>query len=125
MAVRSRSANELGDVLSAQGKLAELLKPISAGTKIALSSPPDPGNAEWQRDLSVSWESSATCVGPRATYRAPQAFTEAKNIADKLAAADPGNAEWQRDLSVSWTARPCAGPREIWPAPSRPIPRQY
>ena len=31
-----------------------------------------------------------------------QAFTEGKNIADKLAAADPGNAQWQRDLSVSW-----------------------
>ena len=30
-----------------------------------------------------------------------QAFTESKNIADKLAAADPGNAEWQRDLIVS------------------------
>ena len=31
-----------------------------------------------------------------------QAYTESKNIRDKLAAADPGNAGWQRDLSVSW-----------------------
>ena len=31
-----------------------------------------------------------------------QAFTEGKDIRDRLAAADPGNAQWQRDLSVSW-----------------------
>ncbi|MFL5331968.1 MAG: hypothetical protein ACJ8H8_02045, partial [Geminicoccaceae bacterium] len=30
------------------------------------------------------------------------AYTAAKDIRDKLAAADPGNAEWQRDLSISW-----------------------
>ena len=30
-----------------------------------------------------------------------QAYTEAMNIADRLAAADPGNAQWQRDLIVS------------------------
>jgi tetratricopeptide (TPR) repeat protein len=31
------------------------------------------------------------------------AYTESKNIADKLATADPSNVEWRRDLSVSWS----------------------
>ncbi len=59
----------------------------------------DPANAEWQRDLSVSWDRLGDVARPRATCRAPsRPSPQSKNIADTLAAADPGNAEWQRDL---------------------------
>ena len=63
----------------------------------------DPGNAEWQRDLSVSWsklgdvrQAQGDLAGALAAYEAGLA------IAERLASSDPGNAGWQRDLSVSW-----------------------
>jgi tetratricopeptide (TPR) repeat protein len=63
----------------------------------------DPGNAGWQRDLSVSHEKIGDVLvaeGQReaalASYRASHAIFEA------LARQDPGNAEWQRDLIVSF-----------------------
>ena len=63
----------------------------------------DPGNAEWQRDLSISWNKLGDVRRAQGDLPgALQAFTDDKNIADKLAAADPGNADWQRDLIVSW-----------------------
>ncbi|WP_374692181.1 SEC-C metal-binding domain-containing protein, partial [Accumulibacter sp.] len=62
----------------------------------------DPGNAGWQRDLSVSHikigdllQAQGDLAGAGAAYRADLA------IAERLAASDPGNAGWQRDLSVS------------------------
>jgi tetratricopeptide (TPR) repeat protein len=69
-------------------------------TKLAAA---DPGNAQWQRDLSVSWNKLGDVRSAQGDLPgALQAYTEDKNIADKLATTDPGNAEWQRDLSVSW-----------------------
>ncbi|HSU03933.1 MAG TPA: tetratricopeptide repeat protein, partial [Acetobacteraceae bacterium] len=62
----------------------------------------DAGNAEWQRDLSVSHErigdvrrAQGDVEGALAAYRASLA------IAERLAAHDAGNAAWQRDLSIS------------------------
>ena len=64
----------------------------------------DPGNAGWQRDLSVSTTRSATCWWRRAIWPAAlTAYQDALAIAETLAARDPGNAGWQRDLSVSTT----------------------
>jgi tetratricopeptide (TPR) repeat protein len=62
----------------------------------------NPGNAGWQRDLSVSH----TKIGDvqRAQGALPAALTSyraALAIAERLAKVDPGNAGWQRDLSVS------------------------
>ncbi len=62
----------------------------------------DPGNTEWQRDLSVSHDKIgdvAVAAGDLTTART--AYQAALDIAARLAAADPGNTEWQRDLSVS------------------------
>ena len=62
----------------------------------------DPGNAGYQRDLSVSHDrlgDLAVASGDSAT--AEQHYRTALAIAERLAAADPGNAEYQRDLSVS------------------------
>ncbi|WP_374692608.1 tetratricopeptide repeat protein, partial [Accumulibacter sp.] len=62
----------------------------------------DPGNAGWQRDLSVSHikigdllQAQGDLAGAGAAYRADLA------IAERLAASDPGNAGWQRDLGIS------------------------
>ena len=62
----------------------------------------DPGNAGWQRDLSVSHnkigdvrQAQGDLAGALASYQASLAIRE------RLAKADPGNAGWQRDLSVS------------------------
>jgi len=62
----------------------------------------DPGNAGWQRDLSVSHNKigdvqreQGDLAAALTSYRASLAIRE------RLAKADPGNAGWQRDLSVS------------------------
>ena len=63
-----------------------------------------PGNAGWQRDLSVSPTTrSATCWWRRAICaEALKAYRDGLAIAERLAQADPGNADWQRDLSVAY-----------------------
>ena len=73
---------------------------VAAGEKLARH---DPGNAQWQRDLSVIYErlgdvqrAQGDLAGALASYR--QSLT----IAEKLARQDPGNAQRQRDLSVSY-----------------------
>ena len=62
----------------------------------------DPGNAEWQHDVSVSLDKVGDvrlAAGDRAGALA--AYEESLAIMRKLAAADPGNAQWQRDVGVS------------------------
>ena len=62
----------------------------------------DPGNAEWQRDLSVSHNKIGNVLRAQGNLTgALQAFQASLEIAKGLAAADPGNTGWQRDLSVS------------------------
>jgi len=61
----------------------------------------DPGNAEWQRDLSTSLSKIGDTrldAGDRAGVLA--AYEESLVITRKLAAADPGNVQWQRDLAL-------------------------
>ena len=48
------SYDRVGDVLVAQGNLPEALKTFREGLAIGASCGADPGNAGWQRDLSVS-----------------------------------------------------------------------
>ena len=62
----------------------------------------DPGNAQWQRDLSVSHLKIGDVLSAQGDLpRALDAFRAAMDISARLADADPGNAEWQRDLSIS------------------------
>ena len=98
----SRSTS-IGDVQVAQGDLPAALTSYRASLAIAERlAKADPGNAEWQRDLSVSHErigdvqvAQGDLPAALTSYRASLA------IAERLAKADPGNAGWQRDLSVS------------------------
>jgi tetratricopeptide (TPR) repeat protein len=62
----------------------------------------DPGNAGWQRDVSVSHNRIGDVL--RAQGNLPAAldvFKTSLSIAERLSKSDPGNAGWQRDLSVS------------------------
>ena len=62
----------------------------------------DPGNTEWQRDLSASYSQVGTILRYQGNLPAAlDAFNASLRIAERLAQADPGNAGWQRDLSVS------------------------
>ena len=82
---------------------ARLLKPTSAGNDIiAKLAAADPGNSQWQRDLSVSWEKLGDVrQGQGDLNGALEAYSRSNDIIAKLAAADPGNSQWQRDLIVS------------------------
>jgi len=91
-------------VQQAQGDLAGALasyhQSLTIREKLARQ---DPGNAQWQRDLSVSYnkladvqQAEGDLAGALASYH------QSQTIREKLARQDPGNAQWQRDLSVSY-----------------------
>ena len=62
----------------------------------------DPGNAGWQRDLSVSHNKIGDVQVAQGELAAGlRSYQVALGIRDRLARADPGNAGWQRDLSIS------------------------
>ncbi len=63
----------------------------------------DPGNAGWQRDLSVSYDRVGDVLVAQGNLpEALKTFRDGLAIRDRLAKSDPGNAGWQRDLSVSY-----------------------
>ena len=63
----------------------------------------DPGNAQAQRDLSVSYNQLAGVLQTGGQLgEAQRLYRDGLAIAQRLAAADPGNALAQRDLSVSY-----------------------
>ena len=83
----------LGSAMHAYGRKQEAL---------ASRANADPGNAEWQRDLSVSLERIGDVhVAQGRLDKALEAFEAGRKIREQLSAADPGNAGWQRDLFVS------------------------
>jgi tetratricopeptide (TPR) repeat protein len=62
----------------------------------------DPGNAGWQRDLSVSHIKIGDLLQAQGDWSgASQAIRASLAIRERLARTDPGNAGWQRDLAVS------------------------
>ena len=98
-----RHAGRICDTYLAAGDLARAREAAEESLAIMRKlAAADPGNAGWQRDLSVSLEKVGDvrlATGDRAGALA--AYEESLAITRKLAAADPGNAGWQRDLSVS------------------------
>ena len=100
------SYNKVGDVLVAQGNLAggaEILpgraSPSPSGWRKS-----DPGNAGWQRDLSVSYNKVGdVLVAQGKLPEALKSYQRAWPSRERLAMSDPGNAGWQRDLSVSYS----------------------
>ena len=94
---------EFGKLLSDEGHLREARQEFEAALAIAERlAAAEPGNALWQRDLSISYERLGeveVAAGDLAAAR--QRFEAGLAIAERLAAAEPGNAGWQRDLWVS------------------------
>jgi len=90
-------------MLAAEGDRAGALEAYRTGLAIVgRLAAADPGNAGWQRDLSVSHGRIANMLaaeGDRAG--ALEAYRTGLAIVGRLAAADPGNAGWQRNLFVS------------------------
>ena len=94
------SFNKIGDVLVDQGNLAEALKfyrdDLAIMEQLAQA---DPGNAGWQRDLSVSHAKLAnvfTKTGER--VKAIDALHQGRAIMERLTKMSPHNAVWKRDL---------------------------
>jgi Tetratricopeptide repeat len=103
---RSGAAAEetVADAPKRQGNLREALKSFRDGLAVAdRLAKSDPGNALWQRDLSVSYEKIGDALADQGNLaEALKSYHDALSIRDRLAKADPGNLNWQRDLSVSF-----------------------
>jgi tetratricopeptide (TPR) repeat protein len=92
-------------VQSAQGDLAGALKSYRDSLGIAEKlAKQDPGNADWQRNLSISYDRVGDVQSAQGDLTAAlKSYRDSLGIREKLAKQDPGNAGWQRDLSVSYT----------------------
>ena len=94
---------QAGDMRQTSGNLAAALTSYQASHAIfERLAKADPGNAGWQRDLSVSHNKIGDVQQAQGDLAAALTSYQASlAIAERLAKADPGNAGWQRDLSVS------------------------
>jgi tetratricopeptide (TPR) repeat protein len=98
------AAGSLGDVKQRRGDITGALQSyrdtIPIIDRLAKA---DPGNAGWQRDLSVSYNKIAGVQQAQGDLgRALKSYSDSLAIRDRLTNADPGNAGWQRDLALSF-----------------------
>jgi hypothetical protein len=91
------------NVRKAQGDLSGALGSYSESLELSRRlAAADPGNAGWQRDLSVSLDNVGNVRKEQGDLSGALAsYSESLELSRRLAAADPGNAGWQRDLTVS------------------------
>jgi tetratricopeptide (TPR) repeat protein/8-oxo-dGTP pyrophosphatase MutT (NUDIX family) len=76
-----------------------LRQAVQCGQRLASS---HPGNAGWQRDVSVSQENIGDVLRAQGDLTsALSSYRASLEIRQRLASSDPGNAGWQRDLSVN------------------------
>jgi tetratricopeptide (TPR) repeat protein len=94
----------VGDVLVAQGNLAEALKSYRDALAIAdRLTKSEPNNARWESDLSVSYNRvGEVLVAQGNLEEALKSYRDTLAIADRLTKSEPNNSEWQRNLSVSY-----------------------
>jgi tetratricopeptide (TPR) repeat protein len=61
----------------------------------------DPGNAQWQRELALSYEEIGNVLVAQGSLpEALDSYRGSLAIVQRLAQAHPGNTGWQRDLSI-------------------------
>lgn len=91
----------LGDIQSDRGDLSVAKTTYGEAASIAdRLAKADPGNAGWQRDLSISYDKVGDVLAAQGDLpEALKSFRDSLAIADRLAKADPANAGWQRDLA--------------------------
>jgi tetratricopeptide (TPR) repeat protein len=94
----------LGDIKQRRGELKSALKSYKDSLAIAEHlATSDHGNAEWQHDLSVSYDDVGDIQVAQGDLKgALKSYSDSLAIRERLAKSDPGNAEWQRDLYVSF-----------------------
>ena len=93
----------MGDIAEQRGDLgAALITYHEAETVADRLAKSDPGNAGWQRDLSVSYDKVGDVQVAQGNLGAAlTSYQAALTIRDRLAKSDPGNAGWQYDLGIS------------------------
>ena len=101
---RRAALNDRGDLELAKGQIEIAERQYREALRIAeRSAARQPGNAERQRDLSVSFIKIGDIRSAQGSLdEALDAFNKDLIIAQRLAEQDPGNAGWQRHLSVSF-----------------------
>ncbi|MGO9459250.1 MAG: caspase family protein, partial [Rhodomicrobium sp.] len=101
--IRFWAGNGRGDIALAQGSVHEALRFYrSAQESMDRLAKADPGNAGWQRDLSVSHNKVGVMLAEQGNLpEALKSFQAGLAIRDRLAKADPSNTVWQYDLGVS------------------------
>ena len=95
---------DAGDAWLTEGQSTAALRAYTTAQKAAAAelAVGDPGNTEWQRDLSVSHYKIGNVQAAQGDSAAAlRSFQASLAIGERLAAGDPRNSEWQRDLSVS------------------------
>ena len=94
----------LGDILMARGDLSSAQRRYKDALAIVKRlAESDPGNADWQYDLSATSNSVGDLQVKRGDLAgALTSYRDGLAIADRLAKSDPGRADWQRELSVSF-----------------------
>src|SRR4051794_5305944 len=95
----------LGDIHKERGDLTRALASYRDSLAIAARlAQSDPGNAGWQRDLSVSYNKVGDVQrAPGDLTRALASYRDSLAIRERLAQSGPGNAGWQRVLLVSYS----------------------
>jgi tetratricopeptide (TPR) repeat protein len=93
----------LGDIAVARGDLKGALAFYGdARSAMERLSSSDAGNADWQRDLSVSENKIGDVLVKQGNLvEALKSYRAGLAIRERLSSSDAGNADWQRDLSVS------------------------
>ena len=104
----------LGDVEAALGNRSTALDHYERGQALVQAlAARDPSNAEWQRDLSVSYNKISDISAARGdSDGALIAYKDGLGIRKALAARDPSNVVWQTDLVVSAAKLASAGAPE-------------
>ena len=97
------SQEGIGDVLLAEGNLDNALKSYRVALAIRERlTAADPGNTQWQRDLSISYNKVADVLTTQGRLDdALKAYQSALAIRVRLVAADRSNTQWQRDFLTS------------------------
>jgi tetratricopeptide (TPR) repeat protein len=93
----------LGDIKQQRGDLGGALQSYQGTIPIiSRRAKSDPGNAGWQRDLSVSYNKVGDVLVEQGNLpEALKSYSDGLAIRDRLAKSDPGNAQWQYDLGIS------------------------
>jgi tetratricopeptide (TPR) repeat protein len=94
----------LGGIWRKRGDLKAALKSYSDSLAIAKRvARSDPGNPNWQREVSVSYNKVGEVQVAQGDLKAAvKSYTEALTLRERLAKSNPGNADWQRDLWFSY-----------------------